>query len=86
MHIDMSLDDLVDDLSGKEPESLRRLLYDRYATGATGTRFVDNEGYKTTSDMVLNERIAKILSSWIRRLRYCGWGFCKGHPSIMRWY
>jgi hypothetical protein len=63
MHIDMSLDDIVDDLPHKEPESLRRLLDDCYATEATGTGFVDNGGYKTTSDMVFNERIAKILSS-----------------------
>jgi hypothetical protein len=54
MHLDMPLDDLVDDLSHKGHESLRRLLDDCYATGATGTRFVDNEGYKTTSSMVFN--------------------------------
>ena len=38
---------------------MRRLLDERYAI-AIGTRFADNDDYKTTFDMVFNERIAKI--------------------------
>jgi len=60
MHLDMPLENLVNVLQYKEHE-LASALDERYTTRATGTRFVDNEGFKSTSDMVFNKRLAKIL-------------------------